>query len=98
VQTVYIVFFAMVFIACMVSAVFDFGTALIVIVIGSHVLPIKEIIVLTTVLFIASTLTKSIVYGKHIDWKQTSIMSLASLPFAYLGASYLNEVSAEFLK
>jgi len=91
VETVYIVFVAIVFIACMASAVFGFGTALIVI--GSHVLPIKEIIVLTTVLFIASTLTKSIVYGKHIDWKQTSIMSLESL----LLLTLVRAISTRFL-
>jgi uncharacterized membrane protein YfcA len=98
VELTYIVFVGMSFIACLVSAVFGFGTALIVIAVGSHILPIKEVIALATVLFIASTLTKSIIYGKHIDWKLTSIMSLVSLPFAYLGASYLNEVPAELLK
>ena len=88
----------MAFIACLVSAVFGFGTALIVIAVGSHILPIKEVISLATILFLVSTLTKSIIYGKHIDWKLTSIMSLVSLPFAYLGASYLNDVPAELLK
>jgi uncharacterized membrane protein YfcA len=98
VELIYIVFVAMAFTACIVSAVFGFGTALIVIAVGSHILPIKEVIALATVLFIASTLTKSIIYGKHIDWKLTSIMSLVSLPFAYLGASYLNDVPTELLK
>ena len=97
-ELIYVLFVGMSFIACLMPAVFGFGTALIVIAVGSHILPIKEVIPLAMVLFTVSTLTKSIIYGKHIDWKLTSIMSMVSLPFAYLGARYLNEVPAEVLK
>ncbi len=78
--------------AAIVSAVFGFGTALIVLAVGSHILPVKEAIVFGTVLFAASTIFKTLLFGKHFDWKVAGIMAVASLPFAYLGASLLSYV------
>lgn len=86
------------FVASIVSAVFGFGTALIVLAVGSHILPVKEAIVLGTVLFAASTIFKTVLFGKHIDWKIAGTMAFASLPFAYLGASLLFNVPAELLR
>ena len=86
------------FFASIISAVFGFGTALVVLALGSHILPVKETIALATVLFCATTISKSILFTKHIDWKVVGIMSLASLPFAYVGALLLIHVPAELLK
>lgn len=84
--------------ASIVSAVFGFGTALIILAVGSHIVPVKEAIVLGTVLFATSTVFKTVLFGKHIDWKVAGTMAIASLPFAYLGASLLFEVPAEILR
>ncbi|MGI9426506.1 MAG: sulfite exporter TauE/SafE family protein [Hyphomicrobiaceae bacterium] len=80
------------------SAVFGFGTALLVLAIGSHVLPVKETIALATVLFTASTVTKTLLFGRHIDWKVVAIMAVACLPFSYLGAQLLAAVPADHIK
>ncbi|WP_338531882.1 sulfite exporter TauE/SafE family protein [Nitratireductor thuwali] len=85
-------------IGSLASAVFGFGTALLVLAIGSHVLPIKEVIVLATVLFAASTTTKTVLFGRQIEWKVVAIMAIASLPFAYLGAQALAVVPADHIK
>ena len=80
------------------SAVFGFGTALLVLAIGSHVLPVKETIALATVLFTASTVTKTFLFARHIDWKVVVLMAVACLPFAYLGAELLAVAPAVAIK
>ena len=55
--------------ASIISAVFGFGTALIVLAVGSHIIPVKDAIALGTVLFTASTVLKTVLFGKHIDWR-----------------------------
>ncbi len=94
----YIVFALVGFFASIISATFGFGTALVVLVIGSHLLPIKETIALATVLFAATTLCKTVLFTKQIDWKVVAIMSLASLPFAYIGAIALTYAPAQLIK
>ncbi|MFK8082702.1 MAG: sulfite exporter TauE/SafE family protein [Granulosicoccus sp.] len=94
----YLLFVLLGFASSIVSAVFGFGTALIVLAVGSHILPVKEAIVLGTVLFATSTVFKTVLLGKHIDWKVAGTMAVASLPFAYLGASWLTEVPSELLR
>ena len=86
------------FIASFVSAVFGFGTALLVLALGSYLLPVQETIVLATVLFAASTITKTLVYGKHIDWRVAGIMAIASLPFAFGGALLMAELPTDWLR
>jgi uncharacterized membrane protein YfcA len=86
------------FFASLISAVFGFGTALLVLAIGSHILPVKETIALATVLFAASTITKTIVFGKHIDWRVAGYMALVSLPFAFAGASLMVHMPTDVLK
>jgi uncharacterized membrane protein YfcA len=85
-------------IGALASAVFGFGTALLVLAIGSHVLPVKETIALATVLFTASTVTKTFLFARHVDWKVVAIMAVACLPFAYLGAELLAVAPAEAIK
>ena len=86
------------FFASLVSAIFGFGTALLVLAIGSHILPVKEAIALATALFAASTITKTILFRKHIDWRVAGFMALASLPFAFAGASLMVQMPTEVLK
>ena len=94
----YLLFVLLGFTASIVSAVFGFGTALIVLAVGSHILPVKEAIALGVVLFAASTILKSLLFRGHIDWKIAGIMAITSLPFAYLGASLLADLPADLLK
>ena len=68
-EPIYLAFICIGFGSALISAVSGFGTALIFLAIGSYLLPVKEAIALSTVLFLASTLTKSFVFGRHIDWK-----------------------------
>ncbi len=84
--------------ASLISAVFGFGTALIVLAVGSYILPVRETIALATVLFTASTISKSILFRKQIDWKIVGGMSITSLPFAWLGAELVHRVPADILR
>lgn len=93
-----IAFILIAFVASFASAIFGFGSALLVLAFGSLILPVKETITLATVLFTASTVTKSLLFRDHIDWKMVAVMSFACLPFAYLGAQLLAVASAEFVK
>ncbi len=94
----YVVFVIIGVLGSLASAVFGFGTALLVLAIGSHVIPVKEAIALATVLFTASTVAKSALFARHIDWKVVAVMALACLPFAYLGAQLLAIVPADHIK
>lgn len=94
----YVLFIALGLIGSLASAVFGFGTALLVLAVGSHILPVKEAIALATVLFTASSVTKTLLFRKQIDWKIVAIMAIACVPFAYLGAELLAFVPAAYLK
>lgn len=86
------------FIASLLSAVFGFGTALIVLAVGSHILPVKDAIALGTVLFTTSTVLKTMLFGMHINWRVAGTMAFTSLPFAYLGALLLEDMPTELLR
>lgn len=94
----YAVFVGIALISSIVSAVFGLGTALLVIAVGSHILPIKEAIALATILFTAETCTRTFLYRAHIDWRLTGLMTAFSVPFAYLGASALAVAPVDLLK
>lgn len=94
----YAVFVGIALISSVVSAVFGLGTALLVIAVGSCILPIKETIALATILFTAGTFTRTFVYREHIDWRLTALMTVFSVPFAYLGASALAVAPVDLLK
>ena len=94
----YIIFVALAFAASMISAVFGFGTALVLLAIGAHILPVQETIALASVSFAASTITKSFLFARHIDWKVAAIMAFASLPFAYFGASLVAEAPGDLIR
>lgn len=65
---------------------------MVVLAIGPHLIPVGEAIALAAVLFGASTLTKTIMFHKHMDWKVVGIMAIASVPFAYLGGTLLSQM------
>lgn len=94
----HILFVLIGFLGSFASAVFGFGTALLVLGIGSQILPVKDAIALATVLFTASTVTKSAIFARFIDWKMVAVMTLASLPFAYLGAQLLSVLPGDLIK
>lgn len=95
---VYFLFILICFASSLASAVFGFGTALLVIALGSHVLPVKETIVLATVLFTASTVTKTVLFGSRVNWRVVAIMSVVSAPAAFIGAEVLAIAPAEQIK
>ena len=94
----YLLFIVVGFISAMASAVFGFGTALLFLAAGSHILPVKQAIALATVLFAAATISKTILFRHHIIWRVAGVMALASGPFAYLGAELLAITDAGLIK
>ena len=82
----------------LVSAVFGFGTAIILLAGGALFLPVQECIALATIIFATNTVSKSWIHRHHIDWALTARMSLASLPFAWLGAELMVAVPVDWLK
>jgi uncharacterized membrane protein YfcA len=84
--------------ATLVSAVFGFGTALIALSLGALILPVKEVIALSAVLFAASTLTKSVLFRSAIPWPMAIGLSLVSLPFAWLGGLLVDALPADLLR
>ena len=94
----YLLFVLVGLVGSIASAVFGFGTALLVLAIGSHILPVKETIALATVLFTVSTVTKTALFARHIEWKTVAVMALGCLPFAYLGAELLAMAPPDLIK
>ncbi len=94
----HILFVALAFFASFISAVIGFGTALVVVALGAHILPIKQVISLAGVLFVTLTLSKAILFRHNVDWKLVILLSLSSFPFAFLGGALLEYVPAEILK
>lgn len=82
----------------LISAVFGFGTALLVIAVGSHVIPVKEAIALGTVLFAASTITKSLLFRRETDWAVVGVITVGCVPFAAVGAMALAYIPAPMVK
>lgn len=74
------------------------GTALIVLSVGTLILPVKDVVALSAALFLASTLTKALIYRVEIPWRDALVISLVSLPFAWLGGVGMSFLSAELLR
>jgi len=86
----YLLFVIAAFAASLISGIFGFGTAMFVLAIGPHLIPVEQAIALAAVLFAASTITKTILFRKHMDWKIVGVMALSSMPFAYAGGVLLS--------
>ena len=91
-------FTAIALVASLISAVFGFGTAILLLAGGALFLPVPETIALATLIFTSNTVIKSWIHRAHIDWGLTLRMSLTSLPFAYLGAELMILVPGDWLK
>ena len=85
----YLLFILAGFVGATISAVFGLGTALVLLTVGSFLLPVKEVIALSAVMFAVSTILKTWIFRRQIDWKLVILMSLVSIPFAWLGADLL---------
>lgn len=94
----YALFVVLAFASSAVSAVFGLGSALLVIALGSYLLPIKETIALATILFTAGTVMRTVAFRQHIDWQLVVLMTVFSAPFAYLGALALTTAPTTALK
>ncbi|WP_162938251.1 sulfite exporter TauE/SafE family protein [Kiloniella sp. EL199] len=92
------IFLAIAFLGSLISALFGLGSGLIVLSLGSLFIPIKDCIALATILFMASTFTKTILYHQYIDWKLSAIIALGSIPFSLLGAETLASIDPEPLR
>lgn len=77
---------------------FGLGSALLVLSLGSLILPVKQVVALSAVLFLASTLTKSVVYRGSVRWRDALALSLISFPFAWLGGMALDMMPAALLR
>jgi len=74
------------FIGTLVSSVFGFGSALILILFGSLIFPIKETIAITTIFFLIHTVVRTLVFREHIDWPISKVVIISSIPFTVVGA------------
>lgn len=81
----YLLFTLLGFVASLISAVFGFGSAMVILAFGPYLLPTEQAVALAAVLFGASTLTKSLMFRQHMHWRTVIIMAIASVPFAFLG-------------
>ncbi|MCZ4280881.1 sulfite exporter TauE/SafE family protein [Kiloniella laminariae] len=94
----YVYFLIIALFGSMISAVFGFGSGFIVLSFGAFLLPLKDCIALTSILFAAATLTKAFLYRKEIDWELAMTIALVSVPFAWLGAEALARIDPEPLR
>ncbi len=85
-------------ISALISGVVGFGSAMIFISLGSLFFPIKSVIFLGTVFFLAMNVSKIIFYAKHVHGRLALWIIVAALPGNYLGAQFMVESDPEFLK
>jgi uncharacterized membrane protein YfcA len=94
----YTLFVLLAFVSSLLSSIFGFGSAMIVLAIGPYFLPGHDVVALSAVLFAASTLTKTIAFRAHLHWPLVITITLGSLPFAYVGGLMLPLLSQEVLQ
>ncbi|MEM7294374.1 MAG: TSUP family transporter, partial [Pseudomonadota bacterium] len=93
-----VAFLAIAFASSLVSAVFGIGTALLLLSLGALVLPVQHVIALSTVLFLAAGLTKSLLFRRSIDWALVAWVTIGSIPLAYVGGALVDDASPDFLR
>ncbi|MEM7172271.1 MAG: sulfite exporter TauE/SafE family protein [Pseudomonadota bacterium] len=84
-------------ISSLVSATFGFGSAFILLGLGAYILPVKDAIALSSVLFFCATLFKSLLFRRHVDWGLAAKITIIALPFAGLGAFWLDRLETAWL-
>lgn len=94
----YALFVLLAFVSSLLSGIFGFGSAMIVLALGPYFLPGHEVVALSAVLFAASTITKTIAFRAHLHWPLVMTITLGSLPFAYVGGLMLPLLSQDMLQ
>jgi len=94
----YFLFVFLSFAGSLLSSVFGFGSAIVVLAIGPYLLPAHQVIALSAILFAASTLTKTIIFRAFLNWQLVGYITLGSLPFAYIGGILLPYLSQQMLQ
>lgn len=84
-----IIFLLLAFIISIFTTSIGFGSALLLIPFSSFLLPIKNAIAVLTIFFMASNVSRIIIFRKHIDWKITLLISYGAIPFVFAGAFLL---------
>jgi len=93
----YFLFVLLGFAGSLLSSLFGFGSAMLVLAIGPYLLPAHQVIALSAILFAASTLTKTIIFRAFLNWQLVGYITLGSLPFAYMGGQLLPCLSQQTL-
>jgi len=92
------VLLAFALIASLISGIIGFGSAIIFISLGSLFFPIKSVIFLGTVFFLAMNASKIMLYAKAIQGRLATLIILAGLPGTYLGAKFMVTSDPAFLQ
>ncbi len=94
----YVLFTLLGFASSLISSVFGFGSAMVVLAVGPYLLPAHQVIALSAILFAASTVAKTFAFRSHIHWRLVGYITAGSLPFAYLGGLLLPHLSQSVLQ
>ncbi|MBI2135241.1 sulfite exporter TauE/SafE family protein [Candidatus Woesearchaeota archaeon] len=84
-----IIFLLLAFIISIFATPIGFGSALLLVPLSSFLLPIKSAIAVLTIFFMASNVSRIIIFRKHIDWKITLFILYGAIPFVFAGALLL---------
>jgi uncharacterized protein len=93
-----IIFLSSAFLASAISTITGFGSALILISISSMIFGIKWSIAITTFLYAFNTITKTILFRKHIDWYLTFLITVTAIPGVIGGSYFLLKSDASIIK
>lgn len=84
-----IIFLLLAFIISIFATSIGFGSALLLVPFSSFLLPIKNAIAVLTIFFMASNVSRIIIFRKHIDWKITLLILYGAIPLVFAGALLL---------
>jgi uncharacterized membrane protein YfcA len=93
-----VLFLTLAFAVSILSATFGFGSAMILIPFSSFFLPIKQAIAIITIFFIATNISKIILFRRYIDWKIVFLIWIGAVPMVFVGASLLVYVPSELIE
>ena len=80
-------FYPTIFFASFISTIGGYGTGALVMATGMMFFDAREILGITTLVFLTNNITKLALFGKHIDLKISKTFIIWSVPAAVLGAS-----------
>lgn len=93
-----ILFLIIAFITTIISGMFGFGTAIILIPLASFFIEIKKAIAILTIYFMAVNISQIYLFWKNIDWKITGYILLGSVPAVIIGAYLMVIAPSEIIK